>query len=464
MMGGEIGFDSEPGVGTTFRFTVRLEVLPTAEQESGLHEGQLAGHGLLVVCGQPEARRHYVAMATELGMAVRTVGDGEAGLTRLREAARIGKPFDVALYVITGGGLDSEVFAKRTAADSDLAHTELVQVTRAGVGDGSTQPSDTGYAKYLPDPVNRETLLACFAELGVGGRSGPVPVPVTPAPAAPAMHGDLGAELGEAPRVLIAEDNRINQLLARTWLEKMGCQVTVVENGLEAVEAVSKGDFALVLMDIRMPEMDGVAATRAIRALPGPAARIPIVAVTANAMVGDDAKYLAAGMDDYMAKPIEPEKLRATLQRWLVNEPNQSDAPNRSPTTPPAELPATDDALDNAVLQALDDNIGRQETFELVQAYLEASEQRIGEMETMAAAAEIEALRREAHDLKSTSGSFGAIVLSRQAAALEAACREQREAELRDLMAPIPDSFVAARQALEARYPKQRRDLDGVPR
>ncbi|MBW7850927.1 MAG: response regulator [Rhodospirillales bacterium] len=233
-------------------------------------------------------------------------------------------------------------------------------------------------------------------------------------------------------RILLAEDNAINQKVVTTLLGRQGHEVTVVEDGRKAVQAVRDGTFDLVLMDMQMPEMDGLAATRAIRDLGGRLSELPIIALTANAMAGDEMRCLAAGMNDYVSKPIRPEALSAALARNVRGE----------------GLPSDDDAVDAGQLRAMTDALGDEETQALLREFLADAARKVEALAT-APSASLDQIRALAHDLKSTAGNFGFRRLSQAAAAVERACHDENPAAVGLLVGQLEPAFSEAARHLE---------------
>ena len=227
----------------------------------------------------------------------------------LRRAQAQGRPFAMAVLTLAPG--DPGVFeaAQGLKADPEFAPLPLVRFSYQGVSGQAKDAKAAGFAAYLARPLRRSQLQATLERiLAVREEPGP-PELVT---------GHLLDEQAQAPRsVLVVEDNAVNRKVVVTMLKKLGCRADVAGNGREALAALDQGSYRLVLMDCQMPEMDGFEATRRIRARQGGSARIPIVALTANAMEGDRNRCLEAGMDDYLAKPIQMEALKAALEAWI---------------------------------------------------------------------------------------------------------------------------------------------------
>jgi CheY-like chemotaxis protein/HPt (histidine-containing phosphotransfer) domain-containing protein len=250
--------------------------------------------------------------------------------------------------------------------------------------------------------------------------------------------------------ILVAEDNKTNQAVIRAVLAKAGHRVDIVGNGIEAVSAVMRDPYDLVLMDIQMPEMDGVAATRKIRALPSEVANIPIIALAVNAMKGDRESYLASGMTDYVPKPIDPDALKAVVAKWAPRGESLEDERNRAP----AEETSVDTTpiLDHDVLDKFADGVGLEMMPDLVGQSVADMRVSLARIMELGNSADLLGLRRAAHDLKSNSGGFGALRLQRLAQALDLACKADREGDARWLVSEIEPVAQEAFAALEAAY------------
>lgn len=232
-------------------------------------------------------------------------------------------------------------------------------------------------------------------------------------------------------RILVVEDSALNQMIVTAVLASAGYRIETASNGLEAVMAAQAGGFDLILMDVSMPEMDGLTATRLLRGLPDAAGTVPVIAMTADAGDTDRARCQQAGMNDHVAKPIDRAQLLDTVARWL------RPAADRAAPTPcsPVDPTAADCALDPDVLTQLAQDLDADLLGEVLRQFADETQERV---DRIAGLSDPAALTREAHTLKSTAGTFGARTLCAAARALEMACRDGAEAEMTALRGDIP--------------------------
>jgi PAS domain S-box-containing protein len=410
LMGGEIGVVSAPGQGSTFWFTVRLGRPRTAPQADSA-VAELRGKRVLVVDDNATNCQivHYQILSW--GMLDGMATDGQSALAALRDAQHGGTPYDVAILDMRMPGMDGLELAHAIKSDPALASIKLVMLASISPGErGADEAAWQGAIDaFLTKPVRQSQLydsLVMVLSGSVGQRS--------PASedAAREGAGASGAERHDqgGGRVLVVEDNVVNQQVAVRMLEKRGYHADAVANGREAVDALAHIPYDLVLMDCQMPEMDGYAATAEIRRREreqGAAARrTPIVAMTAHALKGDAEKCLAAGMDDYIPKPVTAQRLEAILTRW-------------SPQTGPG---APEEAVDGNALAALRDlqDEGRPDLLaEVIAVYLRDTPPRLAALHEAVARTDAAALRREAHGLKGSSSQIGAVKMARLCTELE---------------------------------------------
>jgi signal transduction histidine kinase/DNA-binding response OmpR family regulator len=310
LMGGKIEAESEVGKGSTFRFTIPFDQaesqLPTPVPAAGLR-----GVHVLVVDDNATNRRVFEAYLASWAMRPEVAKDAEHAFALLKAAARNGDPFDLALLDLNLPGESGVALARRITAASALHRTRLILLTSSG--QAGADDRGTGIRYHLTKPVRQSRLLdAISLVMAPDGterhreRESPDEAPPT-------------AETGKGSRILVAEDQRVNWMLIERMLTKRGHTAVNTTDGESAIETLKREQFDLVLMDCQMPIVDGYDATRQIRRLEAAedSVHVPIVAMTANAMLGDRERCIAAGMDDYIAKPITNETLDAVLARWL---------------------------------------------------------------------------------------------------------------------------------------------------
>jgi PAS domain S-box-containing protein len=269
--------------------------------------------------------------------------------------------------------------------------------------------------------------------------------------AKPARAGEIHLK----GRVLVAEDNPANQMIIRSLLERLGLRVDVVANGIEAVDAASSRPYDVVLMDIGMPEMDGIAATRAIRALPGPMASVPIVAVTAHLMRGERESLLTQGLNDYLSKPIDRTALLDCLKRWLTPETAKVTVTDRTETH--TQTRETNSPINRGILDQLLEDVGQENAEAVVDAFVQELERQRIALEDAAGRSDLDAMAQAAHRLKSSAASFGATGLSQVVASIEQAARAGQAQAAVESMGDFRELARASREAMDV----LRRDVFG---
>ena len=301
MMGGKMWMESVPGQGSTFHFTARFGISQAAGSPVTLDKSQLKGMRVLVVDDNLTNRRILESLLAGWGMKPALAGDGPGALRNLAEALEANEPFRLVLTDASMPDVDGFQLAEEIRKDPRLSSTTILMLTSAGQPGDAARCRALGLEGYLTKPVSQSELLE--AVLRVAGTKPPAAKPTF------VTRHSLREER-KSLRILLAEDNPVNQLLTLRVLEKHGHTVITAGNGRAALERLENGDFDLILMDIQMPEMDGLEATAAIRKDEGRAGKhLPIMAMTAHAMEGDRERCLAAGMDGYISKPIHAEDL-----------------------------------------------------------------------------------------------------------------------------------------------------------
>ena len=384
LMGGVLAVTSEVGRGSEFSFTLRLPL--EAAQAAARAKVSLGGRRLLVVDDNETNRRIVRDMLGAEGMAVHEAPRAEAGLEALRRAAGAGAAYDLAILDAQMPDQDGFQLATAIRADRALKKTRLLILTSAGQRGDGERCRQLGIQAYLTKPIARADLVEAVGTVLAGTASAPGEVDLV------TRHSI--AESRQALRVLLAEDNPVNQQVATAMLLKRGHQVDVVGNGREAVDAVTKESYDLVLMDIQMPEMDGFEATEKIRALPQ-GRTLPIIALTAHALSGERERCLARGMTGYLAKPFKAHDLFAAVE-------------GRG-TQPAAAVAAPAPAVDLAAFRRTMEEAGAAEAVDgILETFVATLPQRLEALVAAAGGTDAEPLQRAAHAFKSAAGTIGA--------------------------------------------------------
>ena len=443
IMGGDLAVTSAVGQGSEFTFTVPF---PPAEGELSKVPVQMELRGLKVLAVDDTAtnRRVLEAYLGSWGMRVTSCPDGAEALEALNRAAERGEPFDVAVLDFNMPRMDGVELARRISAAPQLRSLRMVMLTSSGTGHAAAR--EAGVTEFLTKPVRQSRLYDAIASAmyhAPGGRQ---------VRARDADQEDEGAMAADAGRteagalILIAEDHDVNRILMEKLLVKRGHRTIAAGTGLEAVRMASEGQVDLVFMDCQMPELDGYAATRRIREGEGAGRRLPIVAMTAHAMAGDREKCLAAGMDDYVTKPLRPDEVDAMLARWL-----------------PAAAPAgqgNGHANGAAAVDPIDqrrfDDLARDFTpdivREVVHAFIDSTPPIIERIVLAAEGDDHTEISQGAHRLRGGCLAVGAGELNELAGELERLGRENAAGEhLRDAAARLERSWISTRRALRDR-------------
>jgi PAS domain S-box-containing protein len=424
LMGGQITLQTRLGEGSVFRSEVPLQraaaMLPVGRKQL---LRQLRGLRALLVDDVSLNQEILARQLGALGIDVQTANDGFDALAQLERAWHRGVPFDLALIDDLMPGLSGRPLASRIRALPRIGDVRLVLVSSAA------NASSAQVDAVLVKPLVQADLLNCLARLFA-----------SPEGAAPASL--------EARRlhILLAEDNRINQQVALGILRRAGHQVDVVEDGEQAVRAVHRGRFDLVLMDVQMPVMDGIEATRRIRALAPPAGQVPILALTANAMSAAHQEYLDAGMNGAVTKPIDPVELLTQIAELGAGAPVA--APVTAPPGPAAIARAS--PLDGARLESLAANLPTEALRGVTELFASESARQAEELVSLTGAGELAAAAAIAHALAGAAGNLGADEVYRLALAVEKAARGNDRAAALAAAGALPDAVAGAAAALAA--------------
>jgi two-component system sensor histidine kinase/response regulator len=419
LMGGEMRVESEPGAGSTFSFTVTFEKQTARVAQAA--PADLAGRRALVVDDNQANRTILEKQLSSWGVRTASAADGEQALELLRSAA--GDPYHLAVLDMQMPGMDGIELARRIKAEPGISETRLVLLTSMGGRGDDEGASRAGIEAYLTKPTRQSDLYEALVAVMGGAETAPGEDRFV------TLDSLREKKTGGRARVLVAEDNPVNQKVAARMLENLGYLADVVGDGREALEALAKGSYGAVLMDVQMPGMDGYKATGEIRRREEQLGRrnmmrglrrrrTPIIAMTANAMQGDREKAIEAGMDGYVSKPVSLEELGAVLERWVSRTP-AFRLPSPEGGTAYAGPP-----LDRGVLTGLRGLQGEVDTdivAELAGMFVEDTRSGLSELEEAMQRGDAQAVGRTAHTLKGSSGSMGARGMAGICARLESA-------------------------------------------
>jgi len=457
LMGGQIGLQSQAGRGTLFWFEITLAKQDTSAHLATATAERLKGLRVLVVDDHPSNREILAQQFAGWSMLCTCVSAGQQALHELQQATAARAP-DLAIIDLHLPGMDGFELARAIRRDARWAAMPLIMLSSVNVAADHPERANAPIDCYLSKPVRQSDLYDAIGT--VLGRESPRLASMQSAPAslpaavAPAAVGG---------RVLVAEDNAVNQAVAASMLESLGVACDLAENGRVALDRLTRERFDLILMDCQMPEMDGFAATAEIRTrqraglLCEP---LPIIALTANAVTGDRERCLAAGMDDYLSKPFTREQLAAMLQRWL---PRTERAPAGTPAglstlaaiAGAAVVSGTDEAINPRALDAirqLPGPNGARLVERVIDAYLTDAEIRFAQLAAAVGTGDAAGLRQAAHSLKSSSANVGAEHVAGLCQELEMIARrgsvEGAETLLSDIETQLPRALASLQAML----------------
>jgi hypothetical protein len=428
LMGGETGAESVEGSGSLFWFTAHFAPVTDSSQPVYLAPATVKGRRVLVVDDNATNRKVLMGQLLLCGVDPVSASSADEALALMRQASAAGRAYDAALLDHLMPDCDGAELGRTIVRDDSIKSTRLILLTSSGQrGDGQLF-ADIGFAGYLLKPVTQRDLTQCLilvlANTAQSWHLQSQPM-IT-------RHALRARRVRSGNRILLAEDNAVNQKVAVRLLEKLDYRVEVVADGRAALAAWQTGGFDLILMDCQMPEMDGYEATRAIRGLEEGKRHIPIVALTAHAMKGDEEKCRAAGMDDYLTKPIDRNQLETCVDRLL-----QSAA--RCP-----------DPIDwEMLLRSIDGDDGF--VRELAAAFIATAERELAAIGTALEAGNAQAMSESAHALKSAAANLHASAAASAAAQLESTARSGDGAPLAELVERLRIEVTAAIKYFESR-------------
>ncbi|MDZ4870319.1 MAG: response regulator [Alphaproteobacteria bacterium] len=437
LMNGRLGFDSQPGAGSTFWFEAPF-ALGSASKSHAARRNEIAGARVLVVDNNVMCRRILHEFVVSWGMRNGSVAGGAVAIARLHEAASANEPYDIAIIDMAMPDMDGLEAARRIKSDTKIAATKVILLTSMRQAGVAEEARHAGVDACLAKPTRQSELFDCIASLMKAGAYEAPRAQVARAQTTDTATVSKG-------RVLVAEDNIVNQRVATGVLEALGYRCDVVSNGREAVDAAFRVPYDAILMDCRMPEMDGFAATAEIRRREGETRHIPIIALTADVVDDVRRNCIQAGMDAYVAKPLRQEQLAAALERWIVKAP----AEEAEQTTPVAEDAVLDEKT-FATIRELSKRAGEDAGSSIVQLFLRDAETQVVELRRLLAQMDAPSIAACAHALRGSSGNIGARRVMLVSGEIDKLAQENRLAQIEPLITRLEAEFALAKRALVA--------------
>ncbi|MFT5489369.1 MAG: signal transduction histidine kinase/DNA-binding response OmpR family regulator, partial [Alphaproteobacteria bacterium] len=447
LMGGRIDVDSAPGEGSSFLFSVPMEIDTSNALSRRSKPEILTGKRLLIVDDNAvnlEILTDFARVWDTEFTAVSTAEDAQAAI---RDATHAKTPFDIALIDIVMPRMDGVALAEWISEYDDNGGVKLIGLTSFNWHHDAETSKASGFCKFATKPIRRAELALMISDALIDNVEVEVDRP------------ELSDTAAIAPRasakVLLAEDNEVNQEIAHAYLVRLGCTVSIVENGRQAVDRFTEGTFDIILMDVQMPDMDGIEATRRIRDIEARsgAARTPIIAATAHAFQEDREKCILAGMDDFLSKPYTSKDIEPLLNRWLDPRADNTVAPNDADILVSGDPDAApDNTLDSetiAQLRSLDSSGEDRILRKVVGVFIETTPPQLQQLQKHVTARDCNGIMLIAHSLKTSCANVAALALSERFRALERAALDQDADTCARLIDGLSDMYEDVSVALQ---------------
>ncbi|MEZ5425040.1 MAG: PAS domain S-box protein [Pyrinomonadaceae bacterium] len=418
LMGGEITVESEPGKGSDFIFTLTLEKQLSGSAKKLIKRENLEGLKVLIVDDNPTNRKILSHQVKTWGMIPTPAENGVMALETLLIAAENNEPFDLAILDLMMPIINGFDLAKLIKDKPSLENVRLIIMPSYGQRGDSLKASELGIGGYLVKPVKQANLFDCIATvMGESTETQPGETPINETMQIVTKHSIRENRMKTNQRILVAEDNEINQRVTKKQLETLGYEVDVVSNGDQALQALDRQKYSVVLMDCQMPVMDGYTATAEIRRRENNGHRTPVIALTAHAIEGEREKCLEAGMDDYISKPVKKELLIEVIERNLLHDlSGEKEEGDQTETAPEIDR----EMVDFATLKDITGNDPVMET-EIIEMFLEQTAERLETIEKALKEEDGETVFRTAHTGYGSSATCGMVYISAQLKELELA-------------------------------------------
>jgi len=457
LMGGHLKVDSVLNEGSKFWFTLQLQKVSELQTDKYNQYAPLSGFRMLIVDDNRSNREVLMHQLSTINVHRECAETGAEALLKLRDAVRKGAPFDVAILDFHMPEMDGLTLARAVKSEQAISHCRLVMLSSVHQCHKVETLREIGIVSYLTKPVRQFELYNCLvAEL--------LAEPSDYITNSTEILDQINHDLRINARILLAEDNRVNQEVAVGMLENFGQRVDVARNGQETLDALARTRYDLVLMDCHMPVMDGIEATKEIRRREREEAkqsRIPVIALTANALENDREMYLAAGMDDYLSKPISAAQLKQMLQKWLsikdnVSQPENSNSKQKTCTDlSPTMLDNDSEIIDVKALDVIREQQrdGHSDLLQkMITFYIEDSPPLLETLREAVRCRNAKMIFQTAHSLKSSSAYLGGRNVVTLCQQLEAMSRVENIDKAKETLEKIEIAYVRFCEAITAIY------------